>query len=99
MVMLPYNVAEEYATLFSLSSRYPAEEPWQFRVRIARTLEQMGETIRAHEALWNERMIGDPSVGGRLSRGYDESFIIETAKHVEEAYQEQWQRENDKLAE
>jgi hypothetical protein len=92
MAMLSHNVAEEYATLFSLSSRSQTEEPWQFRLRIARTLEQMGEIMRAHEALWNERMNGDPSVEGSLSRGYDETFIIETARYVESAYQEQRQK-------
>jgi hypothetical protein len=89
MPILSHNVAEEYANLFSLPKRSPTEEAWQFRARVALTLEQMGETIRAHEALWNERMSNDPSARGMLSRGYDEAFIATTAKHVEAIYRAQ----------
>lgn len=87
MPMVSHNVAEEYADLFSLPKRSPTEEAWQFRARVARTLEQMGEPIRAHEALWNERMSNDPCATGVLSRGYEETFIATIAKHVEAAYQ------------
>jgi formylglycine-generating enzyme required for sulfatase activity len=81
-----HNVAEEYADLFSLPKRSPTEEAWQFRARVARTLEQMGETMRAHEALWNERMNSDPCATGMLSRGYEETFITSIAKHIEALY-------------
>ncbi len=90
--MLSHNVAEEYADLFLLPRQRPTEEAWQFRARVALTLEHMGEFIRAHEALWNERMSSDPGAVGMLSRGYGETFIATTAKHVEAVYRAQRQQ-------
>jgi hypothetical protein len=85
--MLSHNVAEDYADLFSLPKQSPTEEGWQFRARVAQTLEQMGEFIRAHEVLWNERMSDDPCATGMLSRGYGETFITTIAKQIEAAHQ------------
>jgi hypothetical protein len=89
--MLSHNVAEEYADLFLLPKQSSTEEAWQFRARVALTLEQMGQIIRAHEALWNERMSSDPFATGSLSRGYGETFIATTAKHIEAVYRTQKQ--------
>jgi len=66
-IILTRDLAEDYATLFSLPPQGPTEQGWQFRLRIARTLEGMGESIRAHEALWNERMSTDPGALGALN--------------------------------
>jgi hypothetical protein len=81
------NIAEAYAKLFLLPPRSPEECAWQFRERVARTLEQMGEHVRAHEALWNERMSNDPYATGPLARGNDDMFIATIAQYVEAAYQ------------
>ena len=86
LIILSRNLVEEYAILFSLPLQRPAEQAWQFRLRIARSLEGMGETIRAHEVLWNECMSNDPSATGPLTRGYDERFVSLVKTHLKNRF-------------
>ena len=43
--MLRWNLAEEYAQRFHLPEKAPHEAEWQFRERIARSLEEMEERL------------------------------------------------------
>jgi hypothetical protein len=55
MQMLSWNLAEEHAKRFHLPNKAASEAGWQFRERIARTLEKMEERLIAQEVLYNRR--------------------------------------------
>jgi hypothetical protein len=84
---LPPNLALDYAILFKLEPQREGESGAQFRERIARTLQENGQTVYAHEALLNTRMSDDPFSHGDLDRGYGDEFITKMATMTEEAYQ------------
>lgn len=85
--MLSWNLAEEYAKRFHLPDKAPNEAEWQFRERIARSLEGMEERFLAHEVLYNQRITGDPFAYGELSSGYGDGFITRIAQKTELAFQ------------
>jgi hypothetical protein len=85
--MLHWNLADEYAKRFHLPEQAGMEDSWQFRVRIARSLQEMREHLLSHEVLYNRRMSSDPFARGELSCGYDDAFIMQIAKQTETAFQ------------
>jgi len=91
--MLNWNLAEEYAKRFRLSDRAIIEEDWQFRERVARSLEEMGECLLAHEVLYNQRMSGDLFAHGRLNSGYGNVLITQIAQQTESTFQYERQQE------
>lgn len=85
--MLSWNLAEEYAQRFHLPEKASHEAEWQFRERIARSLEEMEERLLAHEALYNQRLTGDLFANGELNSGYGDGFITRRAQQTELAFQ------------
>lgn len=85
--MLSWNLAEEYAQRFHLPEKASHEAEWQFRERIARSLEEMEERLLAHEVLYNQRITGDPFANGNLNSGYGDGFITRRAQQTELAFQ------------
>jgi hypothetical protein len=85
--MVLWNLAEEYAQRFQLPEKAPYEAAWQFRERIARSLEEMEERLLAHEVLYNQRITGDPFANGELNSGYGDEFITRRARQTEVAFQ------------
>src|SRR5689334_3136063 len=85
--MLNWNLAEEYAKRFHLPGQTVIEDGWQFRARIARSLQEMKEQLLAHEVLYNRHMSSDPFACGELSSGYGDMFITRIAKQTEAAFQ------------
>jgi hypothetical protein len=91
--MLDWNLAEEYAKRFHLPDQVVIEESWQFRERVARSLEDMGHLLLAHEVLYNRHMSSDLFAHGRLSDGYDDMLIKRIAQQTEAAFQHEGQQE------
>ena len=87
--MLHWNVAEEYANLFQVPGRTAVETGWQFRERVARYLQEMGNPLLAHEVLFNRRMSGDPFARLELSSGFSEEFVTQISQQTEVAFQKQ----------
>lgn len=98
MHMLRWNLAEEYAKRFHLPGKAVIETGWQFRERVARSLDEVGERLIAHEVLYNRRMSSNPFAHGELSSGYGDEFITRIALETELAFQytkqqqERWRR-------
>ena len=88
MHMLRWNLAEEYAKHFHLPGKVAIEAGWQFRERVARSLDEMGERLIAHEVLYNRRMSSDPFAHGELSSGYGDEYITRIARQTELAFQD-----------
>jgi hypothetical protein len=98
MRMLSWNLAEEYARHFHLPDKAASETEWQFRERIARSLEEMEERLLAHEVLYNRRMSSDLFACGGLSDGYGDEFIRRIAQQTEVVFQQiQQQRDFSQL--
>ena len=91
--MLSWNLAEEYAKRFHLPDQGIIEEDWEFRERVARSLEEMGEWLLAHEVLYNRRMNGDLFAHGRLNSGYGNALITQIAQQTESVFQYERQQE------
>ena len=87
MHILSWNLAEEYAKRFHLPDKAAVETEWQFRERVARSLDEMEERLVAHEVLYNRHMSGDPFAQGKLSDGYGDEFITRIALQTELAFQ------------
>ncbi len=85
--MLSWNLAEEYAQRFHLPDKAPHEAEWQYRERIARSLEEKEERLLAHEVLYNQRITGDPFAKGELNSGYGDVFITRRAQQTELSFQ------------
>ncbi len=92
MSMLRWNLAEEYARHFHLPDKAASETEWQFRERIARSLEEMEEQLLAHEVLYNRHMSNDLFACGGLSDGYGDEFISMIAQQTEVVFQQTQQQ-------
>ncbi len=91
--MLDWNLAEEYTKRFHLPDQMVTEEGWQFRERVARSLEDMGHWLLAHEVLYNRHMSGDLFAHGRLSSGYEDVLITRIVQQTESTFQYERQQE------
>jgi hypothetical protein len=87
MSMLSWNIAEEYARHFHLPDKVASETEWQFRERIARSLEEMEERLLAHEVLYNRHMSSDLFACGGLNDSYGDEFISRIAQQTEAVFQ------------
>jgi hypothetical protein len=98
MQMKSWNLSEEYAKRFHIPDQTAVEADWQFRERVARHLQEMQESLLAHEVLYNQRMSGDGFALGELSSGYGDAFITWIALRTDASFQrerqlqEQWKK-------
>jgi len=96
MQMLNWNLAEEYAKRFHFPDQTTVETDWQFRERVARHLQEMGESLLAHEVLYYQRMSADSFACTELSSGYGDVFITQMARRTEAVFQRERQQQEQR---
>ena len=96
------NHAENLAHTYQLRPQAVGESNAEYREWVARELNRMKLYVESQEALFNEKMSGDPfAYMPDLSRGFGDASIGQVARAIQGAYEaeqeakkraEQWKR-------